>query len=56
MFQGLNITTDLNGTFFLIQKVELLKMASKMAVSYATKTCMTDILDKNTFNLIFMDV
>ena len=30
----------------LIQKVEILKMASKMAVSLASKTYMTDVLDK----------
>ena len=30
----------------LIQKVEILKMASKIAVSYASKTYMTYILDK----------
>ena len=37
----------------LIQKVEILKMASKMAVSQASKTYMTDILDKNTLILTF---
>ena len=30
----------------LIQKVEILKMASKMAVSRASKTYMTDIINK----------
>ena len=37
----------------LIQKVEILNMASKMAVSYAFKTYMTNILDKNALNLTF---
>ena len=37
----------------LIQKVELLKMASKMAVSLASKTYLTDILNKNTLTLTF---
>ena len=40
----------------LIQKVEILKMASKMAVSLASKTYLTDILNKNTLILTFMDV
>ena len=39
---------QLNWNIILIQKVEILKMASKMGVSYASKTYMTDILDKNT--------
>ena len=33
----------------LVQKVEILKMASKMAVSYVSKTYMTGILDKKHF-------
>ena len=37
----------------LIQKVEILKMASKMAVSLASKTYLTDILNKNTLILTF---
>ena len=40
----------------LIQKVEILKMASKMSVSLASKTYLTDILNKNTlkhFNFDF---
>ena len=37
----------------LIQKVEILKMASKMAVSKAFKTYKTDILDKNNLMLTF---
>ena len=40
----------------LIQKVEILKMTYKMAVSYASKTYMTDILYKNTLIFTFMDV
>ena len=36
----------------LIQKDEILKMASKMAVRYASKTYMTDILGKH-FNFYF---
>ena len=40
----------------LLQKVELLKMASKMAVISASRTDMADILDKNTLILTFMDV
>ena len=39
----------------LIQKVEILKMASKVAVSEASKTYMTDILDKNTLMLAFYE-
>ena len=31
---------------FLIQKVEILKMASKVAVSQSSKTYMANILDK----------
>ena len=38
----------------MIQKVEILKMASKMAVSQASKTYMTDILDKNTLKFAFL--
>ena len=34
-------------------EVKILKMASKMAVSLASKTYMTDILDKNTLMLTF---
>ena len=37
----------------LIQKLELFKMASKMAASEASKIYMTDILDKNTSILTF---
>ena len=37
----------------LIQKVETLKMASKMAVSLASKTYLTYILNKNTLILTF---
>ena len=39
-----------------IQKVEILKMASKMAVSLASKTYLTDILNKNTLILTFFYV
>ena len=35
-------------------KVEILKMASKMAVSYASKTYMTDILDKKHLHFDFL--
>ena len=52
MFQGLNVTT-IKMDIILIQKVEILKMASKMAVSLASKTYMTDVLDKNTLVLTF---
>ena len=38
----------------LIQKVEILKMASKMAVSKTSKTYMTDILNKYTLNFDFL--
>ena len=38
----------------LIQKVEILKMASKMAVSLASKTYLTDILNKKHFNFDFL--
>ena len=44
---------QLKWNIVLIQKVEILKMASKMAVSWASKTNMTDILDKNTLMLTF---
>ena len=41
----------------LIQKVEILKMASKKAVSKTPKTYLTNILDKNLVDFfIFMDV
>ena len=41
----------------LIQEVEILKMASKMAVNQFPKTCLSNILDKNRFYFfIFMDV
>ena len=39
---------QLNWNIILIQKVEILKMASKMAVISASKTYMADIFDKNT--------
>ena len=44
---------ELKWNIILIQKVEILKMASKMAVSKASKTYMTDILNKNTLILTF---
>ena len=44
---------QLKWIIILIQKVKILKMASKMAVSQASKTYMTDILDKNTLILTF---
>ena len=47
---------QLKWNIILIQKVGILKMASKMSVSQASKTYMTDILDKNTLNLTFMDI
>ena len=34
----------------IIERFEILKMASKMAVSLAPKTYMTNILDKEHFN------
>ena len=37
---------QLKWNIILIQKVEILKMAYKMAVSYASKTYMTDVLNK----------
>ena len=45
---------QLKWNIILIQKVEILKMASKMAVSKASKTYMTDVLDKNTLILTFL--
>ena len=39
---------------FLIQKIEILKMASTMAVSKASKTYMTDIIDQKHFNFDFL--
>ena len=39
----------------MIQKVEILKMVSKMAVSYAPKTYLTNILNKNNLILILSD-
>ena len=39
---------QLKWNIILIQKVELLKMVSKMAVSLASKTYMTNMLNKNT--------
>ena len=40
----------------LIQKVEILKMASKMAVNWVSKTYLTNIFDKKRFYFfIFMD-
>ena len=44
---------QLEWNIVLIQKVEILKMASKMAVSLASKTYMTYNLDKNTLILTF---
>ena len=44
---------QLKWNIILIQKVEILKMAPKMDVSLASKTYMTDILDKNTLMLTF---
>ena len=44
---------QLKWNIILIQKVELLKMASKMAVSYDPKTYMTDILDKTNYILTY---
>ena len=44
---------QLRWNIVLIQQVEILKMASKMAVSQASKTYMTDILDKNTLIFTF---
>ena len=44
---------QLKWNIILIQKVEILKMASKMDVSLASKTYMTDILDKNPLMLTF---
>ena len=44
---------QLKWNIILIQKVEILKMASRMAVSWASKTYMTDVLDKNNLNLTF---
>ena len=38
----------------IIERFEKLKMASKMAASYAPKTYMTNILDKKHFNFDFL--
>ena len=43
-----NCYNQLKWNIILIQKVEILKMASKMVVSKDSKTYMTKILDKNT--------
>ena len=45
--------SQLKWNIVFIQKVELLKMVSKMAVSLASKTYLTDILNKNTLILTF---
>ena len=45
---------QLKWNIILIQKVEILKMASKMAVTKASKTYMTDILNKNTLYFDFL--
>ena len=45
---------QLKWNIILIQNVEILKIASRMAVKYASKTYMTDILDKNTLNFDFL--
>ena len=37
----------------LIQRILIFKMASKKAFSWASKTYMTNILDKNTLMLTF---
>ena len=42
---------QLKWNIVLTQKVEILKMVFMMAVSSASKTYMTDILDKNTLIL-----
>ena len=44
---------QLKWNIILIQKVEILKMVSKMAVSLASKTYMTNMLNKNTLILTF---
>ena len=44
---------QLKWNIILIQKDEILKMASKMAVISSSKTYMADILDKNTLILTF---
>ena len=44
---------QLKWNIVLIQKVEILKMASKMAVIYAPKTYLTNILNKNNFDFDF---
>ena len=40
----------------IIERFEILKMASKMAISKYPKTYMTHILDQKRVNLTFMDV
>ena len=44
---------QLKWKIILIQKVEILKMVSKMAVSLASKNYMTNMLNKNTLILTF---
>ena len=44
---------QLKWNIILNQKVEILKMVSKMAVSLASKTYMTNMLNKNTLILTF---
>ena len=45
---------QLKWNIVLIQEVEILKMASKMAVSLVSKIYLTDILNKNTLILTFL--
>ena len=40
----------------MIQKVEILKLASKMAISSAQKTYLTNIINKNNFNSEFLQM
>ena len=44
---------QLKKNIILIQNIKIFKTASKMAVSSASKTYMTDILDENTLILTF---
>ena len=46
--------TDATLASLSIKKIQILKMASKMAVSLAPKTYMINILDKKHFNIDFL--
>ena len=51
---SLLVGTTVKWNIVLIQKVDILKMASKMAVSSVPITCLTNILDKMHFDFDFL--